>query len=151
MALCPTRISWGINNSYRCILSDVGSYYNWCGCRTCWTCLILCFEYNFGPCKWNLSCARNVCHPFWPCIKNWAVRSASEVEQNIVSVERILHQTQVEPEAPHEILDTKPDADGVWPSQGAIEFRWDFIFKIIILQVVSWIPLESIPLDTKLV
>jgi ATP-binding cassette, subfamily C (CFTR/MRP), member 1 len=55
--------------------------------------------------------------------KNWAVRSASEVEQNIVSVERILHQTQVEPEAPHEILDAKPDVDGVWPSQGAIEFR----------------------------
>ena len=53
--------------------------------------------------------------------KNWAVRSASEVEQNIVSVERILHQTRVEPEAPHEIPDTKPD--GLWPSQGAIEFR----------------------------
>jgi len=52
---------------------------------------------------------------------NWAVRSASEVEQNIVSVERILHQTRVEPEAPHEIPDTKPD--GLWPSQGAIEFR----------------------------
>ena len=49
------------------------------------------------------------------------MRSASEVEQNIVSVERILHQTQVEPEAPYEIPDTKPD--GVWPSQGAIEFR----------------------------
>lgn len=27
---------------------------------------------------------------------------------------------QVEPEAPHKILDTRPD--GVWPSQGAIEF-----------------------------
>ena len=63
---------------------------------------------------------RDVYHS-WPCIKNWAVRSASEVEQNIVSVERILHQTQVEPEAPHEILDTQPD--DVWPSQGAIEFR----------------------------
>ena len=49
------------------------------------------------------------------------MRSASEVEQNIVSVERILHQTEVEPEAPHENLETKPD--GVWPSQGAIEFR----------------------------
>ena len=49
------------------------------------------------------------------------MRSASEVEKNIVSVERILHQTQVEPEAPHEIVDTKPD--GVWPSEGAIEFR----------------------------
>ena len=61
------------------------------------------------------------CLSFWPYIKNWAVRSASEVEQNIVSVERILHQTEVEPEAPHENLETKPD--GVWPSQGAIEFR----------------------------
>ena len=49
------------------------------------------------------------------------MRSASEVEQNIVSVERILHQTRVEPEAPHEIPDTKPG--GLWPSQGAIEFR----------------------------
>ena len=49
------------------------------------------------------------------------MRSASEVEQNIVSVERILHQTQVDPEAPHEISHTRPD--GLWPSQGAVEFR----------------------------
>ncbi|TFK44584.1 metal resistance protein YCF1 [Crucibulum laeve] len=51
---------------------------------------------------------------------NWVVRSASEVEQNIVSVERILHQTKVEPEAPQEIPDHKPT--GIWPSEGSIEF-----------------------------
>jgi ATP-binding cassette subfamily C (CFTR/MRP) protein 1 len=50
------------------------------------------------------------------------VRSASEVEQNIVSVERVLHQTEVEPEAPQEIPETKPA--GIWPSEGAIEFRY---------------------------
>ncbi|KAF9005892.1 metal resistance protein YCF1 [Cyathus striatus] len=51
---------------------------------------------------------------------NWVVRSASEVEQNIVSVERILHQTSVEPEAPQEIPETKPS--GIWPSGGEIQF-----------------------------
>ncbi|KAK0202906.1 P-loop containing nucleoside triphosphate hydrolase protein [Desarmillaria ectypa] len=51
---------------------------------------------------------------------NWVVRSASEVEQNIVSVERILHQSEVVPEAPHELPDSKPD--GPWPSKGAVEF-----------------------------
>jgi len=48
------------------------------------------------------------------------VRSASEVEQNIVSVERILHQIQVPSEAPSEIPETKPNQS--WPSQGAVEF-----------------------------
>ncbi|KAK0457645.1 P-loop containing nucleoside triphosphate hydrolase protein [Desarmillaria tabescens] len=52
---------------------------------------------------------------------NWVVRSASEVEQNIVSVERILHQSEVVPEAPHELPDSKPD--GPWPSKGGVEFR----------------------------
>ncbi|KAF5351595.1 hypothetical protein D9758_007166 [Tetrapyrgos nigripes] len=33
-------------------------------------------------------------------LQNWVVRSASEVEQNIVSVERILHQSSQSPEAP---------------------------------------------------
>ncbi|KAK0238750.1 P-loop containing nucleoside triphosphate hydrolase protein [Armillaria nabsnona] len=51
---------------------------------------------------------------------NWVVRSASEVEQNIVSVERILHQSEVVPEAPHELPDAKPD--GPWPSKGGVEF-----------------------------
>ncbi|KAH8832587.1 P-loop containing nucleoside triphosphate hydrolase protein [Flagelloscypha sp. PMI_526] len=52
---------------------------------------------------------------------NWLVRSASDVEQNIVSVERILHQTEVTPEAPQEIPENKPDED--WPSKGVIEFK----------------------------
>lgn len=52
---------------------------------------------------------------------NWVVRSASSVEQNIVSVERILHQTSVEPEAPQEIPDNKPE--GEWPRKGEVEFR----------------------------
>ncbi|KXN89408.1 Metal resistance protein YCF1 [Leucoagaricus sp. SymC.cos] len=52
---------------------------------------------------------------------NWLVRSASEVEQNIVSVERILHQTSIEAEAPHELPDSKPVQD--WPSEGAVEFH----------------------------
>jgi len=52
---------------------------------------------------------------------NWLVRSASEVEQNIVSVERILHQTEVGPEAPPEIPETKPNES--WPGKGEVEFR----------------------------
>ena len=55
------------------------------------------------------------------CQQNWVVRSASEVEQNIVSVERILHQTGVEPEAPLELPESKPL--GNWPSEGTVEFR----------------------------
>ncbi|KDR65747.1 hypothetical protein GALMADRAFT_232908 [Galerina marginata CBS 339.88] len=51
---------------------------------------------------------------------NWVVRSASEVEQNIVSVERILHQTEVEPEAAYELLEKQPISS--WPLEGAIEF-----------------------------
>jgi ATP-binding cassette subfamily C (CFTR/MRP) protein 1 len=62
------------------------------------------------------------------------VRSASEAEQNIVNVERILHQTEVEPEAPHEILDTRPD--GVWPSQ--VQLSFGEIFALLIkFKVVS--------------
>ncbi|KAJ7767456.1 multidrug resistance-associated ABC transporter [Mycena maculata] len=52
---------------------------------------------------------------------NWVVRSASDVEQNIVSVERILHQIEVPPEAPRYIEEAKPAED--WPSEGKIEFR----------------------------
>lgn len=54
--------------------------------------------------------------------KNWVVRSASEVEQNVVSVERILHYVQTPPEAPYEIETTKPS--DLWPSNGEVEFRW---------------------------
>lgn len=52
---------------------------------------------------------------------NWAVRSASEVEQNIVSVERVLGYTHLTPEAPAEIPENKPAP--TWPSKGVVEFR----------------------------
>ncbi|KAF8527278.1 P-loop containing nucleoside triphosphate hydrolase protein [Gautieria morchelliformis] len=52
---------------------------------------------------------------------NWFVRSASEVEQNVVSVERILHQADVTPEAPEHIPEAQPEEE--WPSKGAVEFK----------------------------
>jgi len=55
------------------------------------------------------------------CIQNWVVRAASEVEQNIVSVERILHQVQVEAEAPYEIPNMI--SENIWPQSGTIEFQ----------------------------
>ncbi|PCH44281.1 multidrug resistance-associated ABC transporter [Wolfiporia cocos MD-104 SS10] len=51
---------------------------------------------------------------------NWLVRSASEVEQNIVSVERILHYIELESEAPAEVPGVVPVE---WPAKGEIEFR----------------------------
>ncbi len=45
----------------------------------------------------------------------------SEVEQNVVSVERILHYVKLDPEAPAEIPDAVPES---WPSTGEVEFRW---------------------------
>ncbi|KAJ6588712.1 multidrug resistance-associated ABC transporter [Mycena capillaripes] len=52
---------------------------------------------------------------------NLLVRSASDVERNMVSVERILHQIEMPPEAPQYIPEAKPDDN--WPSEGKIEFR----------------------------
>ena len=44
----------------------------------------------------------------------------SEVEQNIVSVERILHYVKLEPEAAAEL----PGIDPIdWPTSGEVEFR----------------------------
>lgn len=51
---------------------------------------------------------------------NWAVRSASEVEQNIVSIERIMTYASLPEEAPYDIPATDPGA--AWPSEGRIEF-----------------------------
>lgn len=51
---------------------------------------------------------------------NWLVRTASEVEQNIVSVERVLGYANLPSEAPEEIPANKPPAS--WPSAGSIEF-----------------------------
>lgn len=52
---------------------------------------------------------------------NWLVRSASEVEQNIVSVERILTYAHLPGEAAAEIPDKKPPT--TWPESGTIEFE----------------------------
>lgn len=64
-------------------------------------------------------------------IQNWFVRSASEVEQNIVSVERILQQTNVTPEASEHIPETQPA--GEWPSEGKVEFKSAITFQILAL------------------
>jgi len=50
---------------------------------------------------------------------NWVVRCASDVEQNIVSVERSLHYVELKPEAPYEIPETEPKD---WPLAGEVKF-----------------------------
>uniref|UniRef100_H0WIX5 ATP binding cassette subfamily C member 2 n=1 Tax=Otolemur garnettii TaxID=30611 RepID=H0WIX5_OTOGA len=51
---------------------------------------------------------------------NWLVRMTSEVETNIVAVERINEYIKVENEAPW-VTDKRPPPD--WPSQGQIQFK----------------------------
>jgi ABC-type multidrug transport system fused ATPase/permease subunit len=50
---------------------------------------------------------------------NLLVRTSSDVETNIVSVERINEYAELEPEAPWEIPETKPPP--YWPTSGSIE------------------------------
>ncbi|PWZ02347.1 putative YCF1-vacuolar ABC transporter [Testicularia cyperi] len=52
---------------------------------------------------------------------NWVVRSASEVEQNIVSVERVMSYTDLPSEAPYVVEDQKPPAG--WPSKGEVTMQ----------------------------
>lgn len=56
---------------------------------------------------------------------NWVVRSASEVEQNIVSVERAIQYTELESEAsyepPSDAPESHPPSD--WPTTGQVEFK----------------------------
>ncbi|GAA5929198.1 hypothetical protein JCM1841_006231 [Sporobolomyces salmonicolor] len=51
---------------------------------------------------------------------NWIVRSATEVETNIVSVERVQEYITLPSEAPLEIPDKKPAEE--WPQAGSIKF-----------------------------
>ncbi|KAL7423700.1 hypothetical protein Q5752_001282 [Cryptotrichosporon argae] len=51
---------------------------------------------------------------------NWLVRSASEVEQNIVSVERVIGYAKLPSEAAEDVPERKPPAS--WPERGDIEF-----------------------------
>lgn len=52
----------------------------------------------------------------------WMVRQSAEVENDMNSVERIIHYaTQIEQEAPYEISDKQPPKE--WPDRGGIEIR----------------------------
>lgn len=52
---------------------------------------------------------------------NWIVRMTVEVETNIVSVERVLEYSELTPEAPEIIEDTRPPAS--WPEKGEVIFK----------------------------
>ena len=52
---------------------------------------------------------------------NWFVRQKSQLEQDIVSVERVQQYTVVEQERPFEIADNRPPS--AWPQYGRIELR----------------------------
>ena len=54
-------------------------------------------------------------------VLNFAVRQVSEIETNIVSVERLKEYTEVETEAPW-VIEGKTPPKG-WPQQGRIEFK----------------------------
>ncbi|EDV20619.1 uncharacterized protein TRIADDRAFT_50946 [Trichoplax adhaerens] len=51
---------------------------------------------------------------------NWMVRMSSELESNIVAVERVKEYTEIEQEAQWEIEETKPDPK--WPINGDVQF-----------------------------
>uniref|UniRef100_K7FZT5 ATP binding cassette subfamily C member 3 n=1 Tax=Pelodiscus sinensis TaxID=13735 RepID=K7FZT5_PELSI len=51
---------------------------------------------------------------------NWMVRMTSDLETNIVAVERVKEYSETETEAPWTIEDKKPPED--WPTQGEVEF-----------------------------
>ncbi|KAF7705073.1 hypothetical protein HF521_020359 [Silurus meridionalis] len=72
---------------------------------------------------------------------NWMVRMTSELESNIVAVERVKEYSETPPEAPWEV-DKKPPSD--WPPEGKVEFNnysvryregLDLVLKNISLQV----------------
>lgn len=52
---------------------------------------------------------------------NWLVRMSSEMETNIVAVERLKEYSETEKEAPWQIQDMAPPSD--WPQVGRVEFR----------------------------
>ncbi|XP_033988991.1 canalicular multispecific organic anion transporter 2 isoform X1 [Trematomus bernacchii] len=52
---------------------------------------------------------------------NWMVRMTSDLENNIVAVERVKEYSETKTEAPWEIEDKKPPAD--WPMKGNVEFH----------------------------
>ncbi|KAK2866207.1 hypothetical protein Q7C36_002263 [Tachysurus vachellii] len=51
---------------------------------------------------------------------NWMVRMTSDLESNIVAVERVKEYSETPPEAPWEVEEKKPSPD--WPAEGNVEF-----------------------------
>ena len=65
-------------------------------------------------------------HSFSPSFE-WLIRQTAEVENNMNSVERIVHYaTAVEQEAPYEAPVNKPAVS--WPAEGRVEFN-DVVMK----------------------
>lgn len=52
---------------------------------------------------------------------NWMVRMSSDLENNIVAVERVKEYSETKTEAPWEVEDKKPPPD--WPTHGNVEFH----------------------------
>ncbi|XP_068161646.1 ATP-binding cassette sub-family C member 3 isoform X2 [Antennarius striatus] len=52
---------------------------------------------------------------------NWMVRMSSDLENNIVAVERVKEYSETKTEAPWEIEDKKPPPE--WPTEGNVEFH----------------------------
>uniref|UniRef100_A0A3P9KLK6 ATP-binding cassette, sub-family C (CFTR/MRP), member 3 n=1 Tax=Oryzias latipes TaxID=8090 RepID=A0A3P9KLK6_ORYLA len=52
---------------------------------------------------------------------NWMVRMTSDLENNIVAVERVKEYSETKPEAPWEVEDKKPPPE--WPTDGKVEFH----------------------------
>uniref|UniRef100_A0AAQ5XS94 ATP-binding cassette, sub-family C (CFTR/MRP), member 3 n=1 Tax=Amphiprion ocellaris TaxID=80972 RepID=A0AAQ5XS94_AMPOC len=52
---------------------------------------------------------------------NWMVRMTSDLENNIVAVERVKEYSETKTEAPWEVEDKKPSSE--WPMQGNVEFN----------------------------
>ncbi|KAK2885071.1 ATP-binding cassette sub-family C member 3 isoform X2 [Channa argus] len=52
---------------------------------------------------------------------NWLVRMTSDLESNIVAVERVKEYSETKTEAPWEVEDKKPPAE--WPIEGNVDFR----------------------------
>ncbi|XP_024120755.1 canalicular multispecific organic anion transporter 2 isoform X3 [Oryzias melastigma] len=52
---------------------------------------------------------------------NWMVRMTSDLENNIVAVERVKEYSETKPEAPWEVEDKKPPPE--WPMEGKVEFQ----------------------------
>ncbi|KAG2039338.1 hypothetical protein BDR03DRAFT_1037707 [Suillus americanus] len=61
--------------------------------------------------------------------QNWFVHSTSEVEQNVVGAESIVHNVKhLEPEASYEIPGDKPTSE--WPTAGEVKFCLGLIYQL---------------------